>query len=143
MATQRQLDESYMGDAINRARLSRGIRAKVGACLVTNNGVTLTGYNGTPSGADNALEIVTSEGTLTTKPEVIHAELNCVLKAAREGVSCVGGTIYITLSPCVPCAAMLVQAGIKRVVYMDKYRDNAGIDYLKNMRVDCEQLNIA
>jgi len=141
LANQKELDEAYMGTAILHARMSKARRSKVGACLVTRNGVCLTGFNGTPIGLPNNCEnevsrtynVLTAqdEVILETKPEVIHAELNCIMKAAREGVSCLGGTMYVTLSPCVPCAAMMINAGIVRLVYKELYRDSQGIDKLK------------
>lgn len=139
MADQKQLDETYMGTALLHARLSKARRAQVGAVLVTSHGVTLTGYNGTPTGRSNDCEVLVKtslpylfEDTLVTKPEVIHAELNCIMKAAREGVSCIGATVYVTLSPCIQCSAMLVQAGVKRVVYKQQYRDDSGVELLKS-----------
>lgn len=145
MADQKQLDETYMGTALLHARLSKAKRAQVGAVLVTSQGVTLTGYNGTPRGLPNECETVVKtslpylfEDTLVTKREVIHAELNCILKAAREGVSCIGATMYVTLSPCVPCAAMMIQAGVKRLVYKEMYRDQGGINLLRDAAIDVE-----
>lgn len=140
MAKQSQLDDVYMGTAILHSRLSKAKRAQVGAVLVTNHGVTLTGYNGTPSGLPNECETVHWDSNhelkhLITKPEVIHAELNCIMKAAREGVSCIGATVYVTLSPCVQCSAMLIQAGVKRVVYHQLYRDAFGIALLQDAGV--------
>lgn len=139
MADQKQLDETYMGTALLHAKLSKARRAQVGAVLVTSHGVTLTGYNGTPTGRSNDCEVLVKtslpylfEDTLVTKPEVIHAELNCIMKAAREGVSCIGATVYVTLSPCIQCSAMLVQAGVKRVVYKQQYRDDSGVELLKS-----------
>lgn len=127
MTKQEEIDSVYMGTALLHARLSKAKRAKVGAVLVTKSGVTLTGYNGTPSGWDNVCE----DNQNKTKPEVIHAELNCVLKAAKEGISVVDSVVYVTLSPCVPCAAMLAQAGIKELVYQKVYRDTLGLDLLE------------
>jgi dCMP deaminase len=142
MADQKQLDETYMGTALLHARLSKAIRAQVGAVLVTSQGVTLSGYNGTPVGLRNECETVKwdSKGDtyLVTKPEVIHSELNCILKAAREGVSCIGATMYVTLSPCVPCAAMMIQAGVKRLVYKELYRDESGVNLLKDANIDVQ-----
>ena len=135
LADQKQLDETYMGTALLHAKLSKARRAQVGAVLVTSHGVTLTGYNGTPTGRSNDCELLQTwhEGPVyVTKPEVIHAELNCIMKAAREGVSCIGATVYVTLSPCIQCSAMLVQAGVKRVVYMQQYRDVTGIELLQD-----------
>ena len=142
MADQKQLDETYMGTAMLHARLSKAIRAQVGAVLVTSQGVTLTGYNGTPTGLSNLCEDTHWDANhgdyLVTKPEVIHAELNCILKAAREGVSCIGATMYVTLSPCVPCAAMMIQAGVKRLVYKELYRDESGVNLLQRADVMVE-----
>lgn len=140
MAKQSELDDVYMGTAILHSRLSKAKRAQVGAVLVTSHGVTLTGYNGTPSGLPNEceneeLDTYGRVKRLTTKPEVIHAELNCIMKAAREGVSCIGATVYVTLSPCVQCSAMLIQAGVKRVVYHQLYRDVAGINLLQQANI--------
>lgn len=135
MADQKQLDETYMGTALLHAKLSKARRAQVGAVLVTSHGVTLTGYNGTPTGRSNDCELLQTwheEPVYITKPEVIHAELNCIMKAAREGVSCIGATVYVTLSPCIQCSAMLVQAGVKRVVYKQQYRDDSGVELLKS-----------
>lgn len=141
MANQKELDGIYMGTAVLHASLSKAIRAKVGAVLVTNQGVTITGYNGTAKGRDNCCEVLKTQPfpnrpALFTKEEVVHSELNCILKAAREGVSCVGSTVYVTLSPCVPCSAMLVQAGIKRLIYKDEYRDTRGISLLESCGIE-------
>lgn len=139
MAKQSELDDVYMGTAILHSRLSKAKRAQVGAVLVTSHGVTLTGYNGTPTGLPNDCEtfetVHDNKPVYVTKPEVIHAELNCIMKAAREGVSCIGATVYVTLSPCVQCSAMLIQAGVKRVVYHQLYRDVAGIALLQEAGV--------
>lgn len=77
---------------------------------------------------------------LVTKPEVIHAELNCIMKAAREGVSCIASTVYVTLSPCVQCSAMMIQAGVKRLVYKTPYRDTSGIMLLKNAGIKTQSI---
>jgi dCMP deaminase len=155
MATPKQTDDLYMGTAVLYAKLSKAKRAQVGACLVTNNGVILGGVNGTAVGRPNECEdriypneyagdfdavfpFTDSRGyrcKLVTKPEVIHAELNCIMKAAREGVSCVDATVYVTLSPCVQCAAMMLQAGVKRVVYLQQYRDDSGVKLLQESNV--------
>jgi len=142
MANQKDLDATYMGTAILHSKLSKARRAQVGAILVTKQGVTLTGYNGTAVGRPNECETVVKtslpylfEDMLVTKPEVIHAELNCIMKAAREGVSCVDATVYVTLAPCVQCAAMMLQAGVKRVVYLQQYRDNSGVKLLQESNV--------
>lgn len=140
MANQKELDGVYMQTALAHASLSKAVRAQVGAVLVTSHGVTLTGYNGTPRGLDNCCEELKPqafphEPALVTKPEVIHAELNCIMKAAREGVSCIDSTVYVTLAPCVQCSAMMVQAGVKRLVYKTPYRDMSGLLLLKEAGV--------
>jgi len=148
LANQQSLDLVYMQTALLHAELSKAQRAKVGSCLVTTQGVCLTGYNGTPIGMDNICEDVvgwninTHQDVLVTKPEVLHSELNCLMKAAREGISVVGGTIYITLSPCVQCSAMLIQAGIKRVVYLQQYRCTKGLDLLAKAGIVVDKLEI-
>ncbi len=132
MPTQQQLDEVYLGTALLHSNLSKARRKAVGAVLITKTGVAIPGYNGTPVGLSNECEHRTGsqawggmdQMVLTTKPEVIHAELNCILKAAKEGVSVEDATIYTTLSPCVPCAAMLINAGIKELVWQETYRAN-------------------
>jgi dCMP deaminase len=140
MANQKDLDETYMGTAILHSKLSKARRAQVGAILVTSQGVTLTGYNGTAVGRPNDCEVLKPqefprEPAWVTKPEVIHAELNCIMKAAREGVSCIDATVYVTLAPCVQCSAMMLQAGVKRVVYLKQYRDNSGVELLQESNV--------
>lgn len=149
MANQKELDSTYMGVAMLHAKLSKARRTRVGACLVTSQGVCIPGYNGTPSGLCNNCEIEinrtynpilhTDTFDLVTKPSVIHAELNCILKAAKEGISCDGATAYTTLSPCVPCSAMMINAGIARLVYQDIYRDTEGLDLLQQAGIITEQ----
>jgi len=140
MAKQQELDSVYMGTALLHARLSKARRAQVGAVIVTAQGTVLTGFNGTAVGRPNECENSGwFSGDLVTKPEVIHAELNCILKAAREGVSCLGATVYTSLSPCVPCSAMLVNAGISRLVFKDTYRDTEGLQLLESCGIITEQ----
>jgi dCMP deaminase len=134
MPTKYQTDTLYMNCAIEYSKLSKAHRAKVGAVLVTTLGVMIGGVNGLPNVLGNDCEDGVWDGDefkYFTKPEVIHSELNCLLRAAREGVSVLGSTIYVTLSPCVHCASMLLSAGVKRVVYLDKYRDTSGISVLE------------
>ena len=134
-----RFNDIYMQMAELMASQSKAIRKKVGAVLVTNNGVVLTGYNGTPSGWDNTCEHKTEDG-LVTKPETIHAELNCILKAAKQGVSVSGSSVYVTLSPCSQCAAMLAQAGVKAVYYREQYRDNSGVSLLEKHGIMTQQI---
>lgn len=138
MPTKKETDGLYMNIALGYARLSKAKRKQVGACLVTNAGVILGGANGTASGTDNTCEDLIN-GELVTRKNVIHSELNCVLKAAKEGVSCVDSTIYVSLSPCDHCSAMLINAGVKRVVYLEEYRELFGVELLKSAGVAVEK----
>ena len=96
------------------------------------------GYNGTPSGFENICE----EENGITKPYVLHAEANAITKLARSGNNSDGSTLYVTASPCIECAKLIIQAGIKRVVYGEKYRLTEGIDLLKRANIEIEFLNI-
>lgn len=155
MASKKHLDDFYMSTAKNVAKLSHGVRAKVGAVLVTKNDVMISSCNGLPKALGNILEYEDMQlislfgkspywektGNLITKPEVIHAELNCILKAAKEGVSVKGSTIYITLSPCALCSSMIASSGIKRVVYFEEYRDRSGLDILEKCGIEVEKIS--
>ena len=138
MASQESLDLIYMQTALLHASLSKATRAKVGSCLVTTQGVCLTGYNGEYSGGSNICE----DDSGLTKPTVIHSELNCVLRAAKEGISVLDSTLYVTLSPCQSCASMLIQAGIKRVVYLEQYRCTKGLDLLRKAGIVADKLEL-
>lgn len=136
-----------MQTALLHASMSKAVRAKVGSCLVTTQGVCLTGYNGTATGMDNTCEVLVPDSilrqqVLVTKPDVLHSELNCLMKAAREGVSVLGSTLYVTLSPCIQCSAMMIQAGIQRVVYLQQYRDTKGLDLLNQAGIIVNKLEI-
>ena len=146
-----QQDLIYMQTAEAFAQLSKAQRKKVGAILVTNQGVVIPGVNGSPSGTSNICEDTVKvfeedqDGAyltykLVTKPTTLHAELNCILKCAKEGVSCLDSVLYTSLSPCLPCSAMLKQAGVKKVYYRELYRDESGIQYLINNGVLVEQI---
>ena len=143
MATQNQLDKVYRSCAESIATLSHAVRKKVGCVLVTPENVMLSSYNGTPSGWDNRCEDVHETEPfeyLVTKNTVIHAELNAILHAARQGVSVKGATLYTTLSCCTACSAMIAQAGVKRVVFKQDYRDMSGVQLLKQHGIIVEQL---
>ena len=142
MPSQNKLDQYYMSLALRVAELSHGVRAKVGSCLVTENDLTVLGTNGLPKQLGNELEFVEFGcGSLSSKKEVIHAELNTVLKCAKEGVSVKGATIYTTLSCCAQCASMLASCGVKRVVYLEEYRDTSGIDILRQCDIIVDKLD--
>ena len=140
MATQDKLDTVYMDMANSMSTLSHGKRAKVGAVAVTANGVVITGCNGQHKNLGNKLEHVIEEFNptncsvetrLETKDTVIHAENNILVKCAREGISLLGSTVYVTRSCCNHCASMLASSGVVRVVYLEEYRDLSGIGTLK------------
>lgn len=153
MPSQQKIDEYYMSLALRVSELSHGVRGKVGCCLVTDNDLTVLGTNGLPKALGNNLEFLEFKGfsytdnnepianlKFKTKEEVVHAELNAVLKCAKEGVSVKGATIYTTLSCCSQCASMLATCGVKRVVYLEEYRDAKGIDILKECDIIVEKL---
>ena len=120
------------------SELSSATRKKVGAVVWKDNSIIGIGYNGTPSGFANECE--TPEGL--TKPEVLHAESNALAKVACSTNSSIGATMYITCSPCVECAKLIIQCGIRRVVYLDMYRDAAGIQLLQKANIEVEHAQI-
>lgn len=128
MATQQQLDLTYLKMAEVLAELSTARRAKVGCLIVKDTHIIAEGYNGTPKGFDNNCENETTEG-LVTKPEVLHAESNAITKLAKSTNSSEGATLYCTLEPCIECSKLIIQAGIKRVVF-SKFHRNSGINML-------------
>jgi len=117
-------------------QLSHCIRKKVGALIVKDRMIISDGYNGTPSGFENFCE--DEEGY--TKWYVLHAEANAILKVASSTQSCKGATLYITLSPCQQCSKLIHQAGIKRVVYSQAYKDRSGLDFLEKAGVELTYL---
>jgi len=123
---QKRLDSVFMNIANEVSTLSHCVRFKVGAVLVKEGNIISFGYNGTPAGLDNDCE-----KDNVTLPHVIHGEVNAILKAAKNGTSVNGGTLYLTLSPCLDCSKLILQSGIKRVVYLTKYRNLEGVDFLK------------
>lgn len=146
-------DKKYLQMATIWGTNSYAQRNKVGALLVKDNQIISDGYNGTPKGFDNCCEkkeIVTynefslneySEEVLVTKPEVLHAEANAITKVAKSNYSSDGSTLYVTLSPCFECAKLIIQAGIKRVVYKETYRNTEGLELLKKAGISVEQIN--
>jgi len=125
-AKQKKLDKVFMNITKEVATLSHCVRFKVGAVLVKEGNIISMGYNGTPAGMDNCCE-----RDNVTVPHVIHGEVNAILKAAKTGNSVNGGTLYLTLSPCLDCSKLILQSGIKRVVYLTAYRNLEGVDFLK------------
>ncbi|WP_408032069.1 deoxycytidylate deaminase [Tenacibaculum xiamenense] len=128
---QLKYDIAYLKMAREWGQLSHCERKKVGALIVKDRMIISDGYNGTPSGFENPCE--DEEGY--TKWYVLHAEANAILKVAGSTQSCEGATLYITLSPCQQCSKLIHQAGIKRVVYADAYKDRSGLDFLEKAGV--------
>jgi dCMP deaminase len=129
-------DAVYLELADNLSVLSYANRKKVGALIVKDNSIIADGYNGTPAGYSNDCE----DENGNTYWYVLHAEANAISKLAKCGPSSIGATLYITMSPCKECTKLIIQSGIKRVVYSSKYKDQTGIDFLGNFNVKCEYI---
>ena len=133
---QKLLDQRYMRMARIWAENSYCERRKVGALLVKNKMIISDGYNGTPSGFENNCE---DENNMS-KPYVLHAEANAITKVARSHNSSEGATLYVTASPCMECAKLIIQSGIKRVVYGEEYRIMDGVELLERAGIEVELL---
>ena len=131
------LDKRYIRMASIWAENSYCTRRQVGALIVKNQRIISDGYNGTPSGFENICE---DENTVT-KPYVLHAEANAITKIARSNNSSDGATLYVTASPCIECAKLIIQSGIKRVVYSEKYRLEDGLELLKRAGIEVVYVN--
>lgn len=129
-------DKSYMDMASVWARNSYCKRLQVGALIVRDRMIISDGYNGTPSGFENICE----DENGVTKPYVLHAEANAITKVAKSGNSSEGATLYVTASPCLECSKLIIQSGIRRVVFRDSYRLTDGIDLLRRAGIEVEQL---
>lgn len=134
---QHLLDSRYLRMARIWAENSYCQRRKVGALVVKDKMIISDGYNGTPSGFENICE----EGNNVTKPYVLHAEANAITKLARSDNNSQGATLYITAAPCIECAKLIIQAGIKRVVYGEKYRLDDGLQLLRKANIETLYLN--
>lgn len=130
---QETLDRRYLRMAAIWAENSYCQRRKVGAIIVKDSMIISDGFNGTPSGFENVCE----DEAGFTKPYVLHAEANAITKVARGNNSSDGATLYITASPCMECSKLIIQAGIKRVVYNELYRITDGLDLLQRAGVEC------
>lgn len=137
MDKQKLLDKRYMQMARIWAENSYCERRKVGALLVKNKMIISDGYNGTPSGFENVCE----DEDNRTKPYVLHAEANAITKVARSSNSSDGATLYVTASPCIECAKLIIQAGISRVVYGEKYRILDGVELLHRAGIKVEYVD--
>ena len=135
---QHDLDVRYMRMARIWAENSYCKRRRVGALIVKDKMIISDGYNGTPSGFENVCE----DENNVTKPYVLHAEANAITKIARSGNNSNGATLYVTTSPCIECAKLIIQAGIRRVIYGEKYRIEDGINLLKRANIDVEYVSV-
>lgn len=133
---QRQLDMRYIRMAQVWAENSYCVRRQVGALLVKDKMIISDGYNGTPSGFENICE----DDSGKTKPYVLHAEANAITKVAKSANSSEGATLYVTASPCMECSKLIIQAGIKRVVYCESYHSIDGIELLKHIGIEVVQI---
>ena len=136
MDKQLQFDKSYLTMAGVWAENSYCQRRKVGALIVKDRMIISDGYNGTPCGFENVCE----DENGITKPYVLHAEANAITKVAKSNNSSDGATLYVTAAPCVECAKLIIQSGIKRVVYRDSYRITDGLELMERAGIDLLQI---
>jgi len=134
---QRKYDVAYLKMAKEWAKLSYCKRKQVGALIVKDKMIISDGYNGTPTGFENVCEDKDDH----TKWYVLHAEANAILKVASSTQSCRGATLYITMSPCRECSKLIHQSGIKRLVYVDRYKDDEGLLFLEKAGVEVVHIN--
>lgn len=139
-AKEKQLryDIAYLKMAREWAKLSHCHRRQVGALLVKEGMIISDGYNGSPTGFDNCCEDENGD----TLWYVLHAEANAIMKVARSTQNASGSTLYITLSPCRECSKLVLQSGIKRVVYMEPYKDSSGLEFLAKAGIKVEQIRM-
>ena len=135
---QLKLDERYLRMALVWAENSYCIRRQVGALLVKDKMIISDGYNGTPSGFENICE----DDNNKTKPYVLHAEANAITKVAKSNNSSDGATLYVTSSPCLECSKLIIQAGIKRVVFSEQYHMNDGVELLERAKVEVVKVDL-
>ncbi len=138
-AKQARYDQAYMKMALEWAKLSHCTRKKVGALLVKDGMIISDGYNGTPSGFANDCEDASGQ----THWYVLHAEANAIMKVARSANNARGATLYLTHSPCRDCSKLVLQAGIRRLVYLDPYKDDAGLHLLEKGEVIIQRIQLA
>ena len=134
----------YMDWASRTAQLSHAKRLQVGAVIVKDDSVISYGYNGMPAGWDNNCEEliyrIAEEPVLKTKPEVLHAESNAIAKLAKSNNSGLGADLFVTHMPCLDCAKLIYQSGIRSVYYSENYRDDAGVKFLEKSGVEVQQI---
>jgi dCMP deaminase len=132
----------YLGTALRVSKLSKAERLKVGCVFLTTNGVVIPGYNGTYPGDSNVCEIQDEKGEMKTKPSVLHAEENCIIKAAREGISLKGAEVYVTHNPCLHCCSLLISIGVKSIVYIQDYRDVDSVKLMKEAGIKVHKSSV-
>jgi dCMP deaminase len=132
--------QAYMKTAQTFAELSHAQRLQVGCIIVKNDRIISIGYNGMPAGWSNICEDISEDGSLKTKPEVLHAETNAIAKLAKSNESGEGASLFVTHSPCIECAKLIYQSGITNVYYGTNYRDDQGINFLKQSNINICQL---
>tara|TARA_R110002050_G_scaffold82958_4_gene177161 strand:+ start:5201 stop:5638 length:438 start_codon:yes stop_codon:yes gene_type:complete len=133
---QLRYDKAYLRMAKTWSELSHCSRKQVGAIIVKDRMIISDGFNGSPSGFDNCCENEQGE----THWYVLHAEANAILKVAKSTHNCHGSTLYLTLSPCKECSKLVVQSGIKKIVYINEYKDRSGVDFLESAGVEVQQI---
>lgn len=135
---QRQLDIKYLRMARVWSENSYCVRRQVGALIVKDKMIISDGYNGTPQGFENICE----DENGITKPYVLHAEANAITKVAKSSNNSLGATLYVTASPCIECAKLIIQSGISRVVYCDSYHSKDGIELLDRIGIDISKVEL-
>lgn len=133
---QLRYDKAYLRMALEWAELSHCKRKQVGALIVKDSMIISDGYNGTPTGFENDCE----DDCGDTKWYVLHAEANAIMKVAKSTNNSMGATLYITLSPCKECSKLVLQSGIKRVVYKNAYKDKSGLEFLEKAGLEIVQI---
>lgn len=141
MQKQRRYDSLYLDISLRVSQMSQAKRLQVGCVLVKNDSIISFGWNGMPTGWDNNCEFLNDSSELVTKQEVLHAESNCLMKIAKSTESSINSTLYLTHSPCIHCAKMIYQAGIVRLVYLNKYRTDEGLIFLNKCGIMIEEFN--
>ena len=136
---QKMLDRRYLRMAHIWAENSYCVRRKVGAIIVKDSMIISDGFNGTPSGFENVCE----DENGVTKPYVLHAEANAITKVARSNNSSLDATLYVTAAPCLECSKLIIQAGIRRVVFSELYRLCDGLELLRRAGIEVEQVDLS
>jgi dCMP deaminase len=136
--------DAHMAAAEVYSKLSSAKRLQVGCVVVKDNTIIGIGYNGMPSGwtndCENLIQLSDDTVELKTKPEVLHAETNALAKIARSTNSSEGASLFVTHAPCIDCAKLIYQSGINSVYYRNSYRDEKGVDFLKQCKVEVRQV---